>query len=583
MSKSLAAFSSAIGLLCSPLWGQNLDAIGKGDALSVSGGVAINQIVYAMSGMEQRRQPYSFYASGNLSLSLYGWSVPLSFSYSNQQFSFQQPFNQYSLHPTYKWITGHFGYNSMSFSPYTLAGHTFLGAGIDANPGNWNVSAMYGRLLKAVVPDSTAGTENDAAFQRMGYGFKAGYNQSGHQVHLIVFAAEDDPTSIPIIPETNELLPQQNLVVSLGGATQLFSSLTLNAEYAISGITRDIRSPESTGNNAYSFFGIWGPVYTQRVTSAYYDAFKSGLTYQGKAFSVGAAYERIDPGYRTLGAYYFNNDLENTTLNGATAFWGGRINVSGNVGRQRDDLNEEKTSSLRRTVGSINVGVAASERVNISGSYSNFTTFTNIRSQFVDINQLTPFDNLDTLNFTQISQNASLNASFVLSAAEESRQNLSVSMSFQDAADEQGGVEQASGSQFYTANAAYSVSLPAQNLNGSASMNYNQNIAGETTTITLGPTVSASTSFFEKQLRTSLSTSWNASISESTLLNPVFNVRGNASYTLLEKHNLNLSLAVVNRSGSSESGAQAFSEFTGTLGYSYNFSWTPQFKKANAN
>jgi len=38
--------------------------------------------------------------------------VSYSFSYifSNQQSSFQQPFNQYGLHPTYKWITGHIGY-----------------------------------------------------------------------------------------------------------------------------------------------------------------------------------------------------------------------------------------------------------------------------------------------------------------------------------------------------------------------------------------------------------------------------------------------------------------------------------------
>ena len=42
--------------------------------------------------------------------------------------------------------------------------------------------------------------------------------------------------------------------------------------------------------------------------------------------------------------------------------------------------------------------------------------------------------------------------------------------------------------------------------------------------------------------------------------------------SLKKKHNLNLSMVVVNRESDSEGGAQAFTEFTGTLGYSYNFS-----------
>ncbi len=89
---------------------QNLEQIGKKNPLTISGGLSVNQIGYAVSGIESRRDPYSFYASGNVNFNLYGWSVPLTFTYSNQQGSFQQPFNQFGLHPTYKWITGHFGY-----------------------------------------------------------------------------------------------------------------------------------------------------------------------------------------------------------------------------------------------------------------------------------------------------------------------------------------------------------------------------------------------------------------------------------------------------------------------------------------
>ncbi|HEU5293074.1 MAG TPA: hypothetical protein VFU05_20655 [Cyclobacteriaceae bacterium] len=64
--------------------GQNLETIGKEKPLSVSGGFSLNQIFYGVHGIESRRDPYSYYTSCNINFSLYGWSVPLSFSVSNQ-------------------------------------------------------------------------------------------------------------------------------------------------------------------------------------------------------------------------------------------------------------------------------------------------------------------------------------------------------------------------------------------------------------------------------------------------------------------------------------------------------------------
>lgn len=128
--------------------------------------------------MDDRRDPYSYFLSGNLNFDLYGWSVPLSFTYSNQNLGYQQPFNQYGIHPTYKWATLHLGYSSMNFSPYTLSGHVFKGIGVELRPeGKFSYSAMYGRLQRAVELDTLidlSDTQQSAqpAFRRMGYGFK---------------------------------------------------------------------------------------------------------------------------------------------------------------------------------------------------------------------------------------------------------------------------------------------------------------------------------------------------------------------------------------------------------------------------
>ena len=110
---------SLVFVLCAniSLIAQNLEAIGKEKPFSFAGGFSFNQIFYSSSGIASRRDPYSYFASGNVSLSLYGWSVPLSFSISNQNTAFSQPFNQYALHPTWKWISAQAGYTSMSISP----------------------------------------------------------------------------------------------------------------------------------------------------------------------------------------------------------------------------------------------------------------------------------------------------------------------------------------------------------------------------------------------------------------------------------------------------------------------------------
>src|SRR5262249_45623444 len=156
-----------------------------------------------------------YFLSGNINFNLYGWSVPLNFSYSNQNVSFQQPFNQYSIHPTYKWVTGHFGYTSMSFSPYTVNGHIFLGGGIDLAPeGKWKLSALYERFQKAVKHDTT-NNNSIPAYKRMGYGIKASYGDGGNFADLIIFHAGDEINSIGRIPDSLNILPQENLVISL--------------------------------------------------------------------------------------------------------------------------------------------------------------------------------------------------------------------------------------------------------------------------------------------------------------------------------------------------------------------------------
>ena len=561
-----------IFLLLAPstgLWAQNLEQIGEKGGVKLNGGINVNQIFYAVNGIEQRRDPYSYFLSGNVALDLYGWSIPFSFSFSNQNSSFQQPFNQYGVHPTYKWVTAHLGWASMNFSPYTLNGHLFLGAGVEANPTDkWRFSGMYGRLQQAVEQDTLRGT--DAAFRRMGYGFKASYGTGADHLDLTLFRAKDDENSI-VIPDAEEnTLPEENLVLSAAGSKMIFKKLVLSAEWATSAITRDIRAEESEA--VERLFDYTGNLFTPRISSAYYNAYNAKLTYQAKIYSMGLGYERIDPGYRTLGAYYFNSDLENITANATLAMLKGKLNLGVNTGVQRDNLDDTKVSAMRRWVGSLNATYAASKKLNFNASYSNFQTFTNIRNQFENINQLTPYDNLDTLNYTQISQNANLNVVYMMKATKEKRQTINMNISVQDAADMQGEVEQNSGTRFYNINTAYSLALVPQQTSLTAAFNYSKNESVLANAVTLGPTLALNRTFFERKLRSTFSASWNNAYSNGNLLSQVLNLRLMGAYTLKKKHNISLNLVSLTRENKQDGQTgSSFTEFTGTLGYSFNF------------
>jgi hypothetical protein len=553
-----------------PLTAQNLESIGKDQPFSFAGSISINQILYASSGVPSRRDPYSYFASGNVNLSIYGWSVPLSFSVSNHNTSFSQPFNQYSVHPTWKSITIHAGYTSMSFSPYTVNGHVFLGAGIDIAPqGRWKFSALCGRFLKAVEMDTTAMHRIAPAFQRMGYALRATYGHAGNTIDVILFHAGDDPASIRQPPDTLEVAPQQNFVLSLAANKRIFKQFVVKAELATSALSRDVRAPKTDHDHLLAQSAA---LFQPRTSSSYYNAFKTSFDYQQEEYIVGLSYERIDPEYRTLGAYYFNNDLENMTVNASATLFGKKMTVAGSAGLQRNNLDKSKVSTMRRMVGSLNLQYTPVPLLNVSASWSSFQTYTRIRSQFETINQLTTYDNLDTLNFTQISRNASLSGIYTLPGGEKRKQSLTLNLTWQDAADKQGEVEQHSGTRFYNISAGYSVMLVATGITLAATFNTSINEGNLIQTKMLGPTASVSKSFLNRKFRTTLSSSCNNTYGNGIRINSVINCRVNGALSIRNKHGINVSAVAVSRTTSNREGSgKSFREFTGALGYSYTF------------
>lgn len=506
---------------------QNLEKIGEEDMVTVNGGINYNLVANQAQGIQQFRDPFTWVLSGNVTVNILDVSLPFTFSFSNAGRSFTQPFNMTAIHPTYKNWKAHLGITSMSLSPYTFQGLNFAGAGVEYTPKKWQIKAFGGRIKKAVEFDAVNQNQTEVSYQRYGFGVSAGYKGKITNIEVISFKAYDDATSIQILPQTGELTARDNVVFSIKSSIRPTNSLSINLEAASSLLTQDIlASDPNRPNNFYD-----GLVRGNQTTE-FNNAYNGSVDYKFKFFGIGAKYERIAPDYATLGAVYFNNDLENITLNPTLSLFKKKLNITISTGYQRNNLDNLKASDSKRWIGSANVSALITKGLNFSANYSNMSFFTR-RNPTAD-----PFFNPigDTLNYYQVSQNLSstLNYSF----GDSTKQNLTLTGSFAQSENITGRLEDA-GVFGFNVNTDTS-SLPVNIYNGVLmhrimlkesgisigwSANANHSILAENTTTYIGPGINASKRIKKWKLGLNSGVTYNQQLQNNSLQNHVLNYR----------------------------------------------------------
>lgn len=536
-----------------PSYAQNIEevlAFRKKTPFKISGSISARATLFS-SQPSEARQSFTYQLTGSVNLSLYELlNIPLSFNLNNYGANFSYPSlpNRLSLHPSYKWAKAHIGDVSMSFGPYTLNGHQFTGLGVELTPGKWQVSAMAGRLLKRVDADPNI-PSLQVGYERWGYGLKTRYEGSTFALGGTVFAARDRDGRISFDIDALGIYPKGNIALGIEGSLSLIKDLKLSLEYGLSRMQQDLRSAEVS----------------------YYHALKADVSYSFVGNTLGVGYERIDPGYATLGAYYFNNDYENLTLNYSRSFFDSKLSLALSGGLQRDDLMGQKQEHNKRFVGSAQVGFTPSEALSASVSLSSFQSYRNLKSSFDYINARTPYDNLDTLQFTQLSHSLDADISWRLKQSEAQTQTLSATLSYQEAADRQGRyIQPGQLTRFMNLDTSYSLDLSALDLTLTGGFNVSNNYADHKAVLTLGPSLSLAKRFLKKQLSTGLSLSYNETQEAGHRLAQVYNLRATAGYRFWGKHGLNASVAYQERK-LLHAVSSPRSSFTSELSYSYSF------------
>jgi hypothetical protein len=545
---------------------QDLAQIGQQPPVRLTSGFSIQSNYYSVNNIPYRRQPYNWNISGTPVLHLYGVSMPFSFYISNQQLGYQQPFNQFGISPTYKWATLHLGYSSVNFSEYTLAGRRFLGAGAELTPGNLRFGFIYGRFQRAVEQDTLLQSTPQeylsgmpiAAFARKGYAVKLGYGTERNNFELMYLQAADDTNSInqPLSIET--LAPERNSAIGIKHRISIYD-LFWESDAAISIYTRDMRAEQVDSSGLSSALKFFHRLFDPRLTSQLLYAASTQAGYRGSNINTSIRYKRISRDFKTMGAYYFQTDLEEIALQAGTSMLRRRLQLRGNIGFQRNNLGNDRLHTTRRLIASFHTGMQLHMNLRLDATYSNF-----------GITQTPTQPGLsDTVRIDQVQQSVQISTNYRIPSMLP--QVVSLQVNVQDLAPRQSTVSNVSEMRAVNTSAIYSIILPENQMTLSFSGQGIWQDMAHGTVRSIGGGVTAAKPFMQGKLNSQaairvFSTSFPEVSGGSTVT-----FDAGLNYRVIPRWTVNTNLTVTSSKGSGQHPGEKFNEAYLTVGSQINF------------
>ena len=470
-------------------------------------------------------QKLDWFIQGQPTITIANMSFPFSGVYSNNDFNYSQPFNQYGLSPSYKWATAHMGYRNLAFGSYTLSGATFLGGALELNPGKFRFAAFYGRFNRAIEEDTniikTAGVTIIPAYKRVGYGIKLGVGSDVNFVDLSLIKIQDDTASIKR-PTVNYISPSDNLLVGLSNKLKLGKHFKWEAEGAISLYTEDQQAFGNEIQNQWPQFVK--PLIAVNISTTFNQAYKMLFGFGSKYIDLTGQYEYVGPNYRSLGMYYIQNDIQRYTINPGLRLWQGKLNLSGSYGLQEDNLSKLKMATTIRNVQSLNISIAPFSRLNLQATYSNFgTTQTSGKIQLND-----------SIRISQI--NASYGGTIsMLFPGKLVSSNITVNVTQQSVDDLNVLTQKFSQSDVFLTTFNYGMNLSKLKLNinfgfiRAAIAMYTGDV------VNVGPSLSATSSFLKNKIRVNLGTTYQERSVNGITNGNIFTVSSGLNFTILKR------------------------------------------------
>ena len=538
---------------------QAPDGTAKHGAVSFHGNICLNTVGYTVSGIPVRADLFTWVLSGNATFKVSNLEIPLTLIISDKQKSYSQSFNQFGISPHWKWITVHAGYRNITFSNYTLAGRTFLGGGIELNPSLFRFGFVYGRFNRSTGENLVYENDYQPQYKNTGFAVKLGVGNNNNFFDLILLRIKDDSNSVKQ-PDTGLVrTPVQNLVSGFNSRFTFFRQLVLETELAISLYTTNQGAPVIDDIEDDAFLKTINKFTLINQSSEYYTAGRASLQYKSNKFSCKLEYRRIDPNYRSLGAYFLNNDLENLTLSPAFGLFKGKVYIAGSIGLQRDNLRATKKATSVRTIGNVSVSLNPSPKFGIDANYGNYS-----------ISQKDGrFPLNDTTKVRQANQNFSVMPRVFLFNSTKSHMLMLV-YNFANFLDRNKFTSDYTNFTSQTAQLSYILGLVPGRWSFNAGLTYVSSETYASSYSNIGIAAGVSKSLLDNKL----SINWNNALTRSDNENErgwIFNSTASVVYQVTSHHNIRFNIYFTGNYNDPGSINPSFNEFKGDMTYVYTF------------
>lgn len=541
---------------------QNLENIGSQKPVTLSGGVMARGIFYSSNGINAQAQPFSYLITGSPTISIYNsFTIPITFTFSEQDRSIRQPFNQFGMSPHYKWLMIHAGYRNINWSQYTLAGHTFLGGGVELTPGIFRFGFIYGRFNRATAVDTITKGFQPYTYTNRGYAVKLGLGKGPTFFDITFLKAKDDSTSVHPGPELKgTVAPAENVVIGINGQVKFLKHFTFMLETATSLYTKDLSNTAALPDSAKNFATkILGSLVNANASTEHYYALQTGLSFQIPVFALKLQYHRIDPDYKSMGAYFFNNDLENITFAPSFNLLKNKLRFGGSVGLQHDNLKKQKQSTSSRVIGSANASIEFSEQLGLDFNFSDYSNSQQMKTILLK----------DTFRIAQISENFSFTPRYIKSNEHFVHAViLSVNYNLFSSLDNSTNTKDQTKSKNLLLN--YQITIVPKNLTLNSGLNYTDVKASGFEQGNYGITLGANKIIKGGKLVFGWNGSFLQGINEGSG-GLILNQTANATYRINKHHSFGANINYINNKSQQTVISQSFSEWRIDVNYKYNF------------
>ena len=468
--------------------------------VSFSGSLGFLSETYAVRGIDPRRPPAMGQIMLNTNFSLFGLRSGFNMIYSTDDNPLRQSLNKFYYQGSWRWLTVSAGDVAPRFTKYSLGGVTVRGGMIEMHPGLLQVSATAGRTGRRVEFSQEPGFR-EPSFERWLYGVRLGLGRQNRTSFALSGVYAYDVSNS--IEHWDNKRPAENISITPEFNLSLFSgSLRLETNLTISAFSMDVGSDKILMEE-FPGSGLLTGIFEPRTSTRLDYAGELSASLNTGPFRVLGGYERIQPGFMSLGLGQIRSDQELIRFRPQARLMKGRINIGGNYSRGKNNLLETRISTIHREQLGTNVNLRVSNSVNLTLSYMQMQ------------NENKPTDmSIPAIAEThqkQISRNYMLTPTMVFRSGTMAH-SVSLNGSYQVLDDRSqaifDGTRTAVGFTNLSTGLSYGTTLPtglSLNIGG----NLLANEAGTTKSTGYSFNTSTGYSFFERRLSTNLSLGWS--------------------------------------------------------------------------